>query len=97
MPTETATAHVLETTDLAAPGGGQMPLAHQPARGYGGHYLHPAAGPNYYPVFPRFATVAGGVDAVASRIPWWVWVGGTLATVWWVQRRSRRVKLSVTD
>lgn len=94
MPTDTATAHVLETTEMAPQHG---PLVHAP-RGYAvGHYGHPATGPNYYPVFPRFATVAGGVDAVASRIPWWVWVGGTLTAVWWVQRRGRRVKLSVTD
>lgn len=92
MPTDTATAHVLETTDMVAPSGAPMSVVHAPQRGYGG-YGHPAVAQPYYPVFPRFATVAGGIDAVASRIPWWVWVGGTLAAVWYVQRRGKRVRL----
>lgn len=59
---------------------------------------HPEAqNPNYLPIFPEFGTLATKLDSVARRIPWWFWVGGTLAAVWYMQKRGKRGKIVHLD
>lgn len=61
-----------------------------------GEVVYSPIGPNpqYFSIFPRFGTLAHKVDAVASRVPWWAWVGGTLVAVWWLNnRRGNKVRI----
>lgn len=53
-------------------------------------YRHPAPRTEYLPFLPDLATVTGKVDSVARRIPWWMWVGGTVAFMIWLQRRGTK-------
>lgn len=64
----------------------------------GGNFVHPQAGnPNYLPIFPELSTVVSVVDRHARRIPWWFWVGGTLAAVWYLGKKKGRGKVIHLD
>lgn len=49
--------------------------------------------PHQAQILPSFPAVAGFVDRLARRIPWWAWVGLTLAGVWWAGRRKGRRRI----
>jgi hypothetical protein len=43
---------------------------------------------------PDFTDLAAGIDGMARRIPWWVWLAGGATLMWYLSRgRSRTIKL----
>jgi len=50
--------------------------------------LHPRAGPEPFAILPSFPRLMTRIDAFARRVPWYLWVGGTMAALWWLNRRK---------
>lgn len=43
---------------------------------------------------PEFGDLASGVDRMAKQIPWWVWLAGGAALMWYVSKgRGKTIKL----
>jgi len=64
------------------PGFAAPPHPHPHAHPYGPpplHYQHPIPPMQVGPSFPA---VAEGIDRVARRVPWWMWLGGGLVIAW---------------
>jgi len=53
-------------------------------------FRHPAASDEPKAMLPQFPQVAAFIDHFARRIPWWAWVAGTVALLWWSGRKNGR-------
>jgi hypothetical protein len=43
---------------------------------------------------PEFGDLAAGVDRMAKQVPWWVWLAGGAALMWYLSKgRSKTIKL----
>jgi hypothetical protein len=42
---------------------------------------------------PEFTDIAGGVDAIARKIPWWVWLAGGMVLMNYLSKSGKTIKL----
>ncbi len=42
---------------------------------------------------PEFTDIASGVDTMARKIPWWIWLGGGMLLMRYLSQSGKTIKL----